>query len=108
MANAFFISEGPAVLISMTITGITPAVQISKHVEQQLTAGVASSLEISIDLVKLDAVKDRLRRLLALSCTFRVLAADATEATQLQQKAQKVDMKVLISEPLWDSTRTDT
>jgi hypothetical protein len=79
----------------MTISGFSSVSQISKTVEWQLIAGVASSLEISSNLVKLDAVKDRLRRLLALSFTFCVLASDTTEATKLQDKAQKVDMQVL-------------
>jgi hypothetical protein len=93
--NRFFVTEGPVVLISMTISSMASSSQISKTVEQQLVAGVASSLGISSYLVKLDAVKDIGRRLLALFITFRLLAAHAVEATELQDKAQKVDMQVL-------------
>jgi hypothetical protein len=91
----FFVTEGHVVLLSMTISGLASSLQISKTVQQQLVAGVASSLGISSSLVKLDAVKDIGRRLLALSITFRLLAAHAVEATELQQKAQKADMQVL-------------
>ncbi len=78
----------------MTISGIASASQISKTIEQQLVAGVALGMDISSNLVKLHAVKGGLRRLLALSSTFRVLAADTSEAIKLQEKAQKADMQV--------------
>jgi hypothetical protein len=94
-ASRFFVAEGPCVLVSMTIQGMFPASQISETVEQQLVAGVASSLEISRELVKLEALKDNLRRLLALSSTFRVLASDITEATKLLEKVQRADMEVI-------------
>jgi hypothetical protein len=93
-SQRFFISTGPVVLVSMTINGISSASQVTDDVEARLVAAYAQSLGISQDLVKLDAVRDARRRLLAVIVTFRLLASDAAEATKLAQKAQVADMQV--------------
>ena len=61
----------------------------------KLIAALADALDILLDLVKLDAIKDARRRLLATSALFRILTADANEAMKLQQKALTADVQVL-------------
>jgi hypothetical protein len=77
------------------LDGISSSAQITAALQMKLIAALADALDILLDLVKLDAIKDARRRLLATSALFRILTADANEAMKLQQKALTADVQVL-------------
>lgn len=94
-SQKFVIVQAPAILITMTISGITSASQITKTMEKKLVGAVADSLLIPPERVQLITVKDAIRRLLSIPVTFRVLTSDASDASDLQQKLQKADFQVM-------------
>ena len=85
------IVEAPAIVVTMTLGGSLTAEQVTPEVEQQLENAVAESLGISPALIQIQSVKNARRRLLALAVTFRILAANATDAAALQKKATTTD-----------------
>jgi hypothetical protein len=94
-SKRFPVIPAPSLLISMTIGGISSFVEITKTMEQKLIAATAESLDISVERVQIEHVKDQSRRLLALSITFRVLAADGRDAVELQLRITKADFQVI-------------
>ncbi len=94
-SQKFIVADAPAVLISMTISGISSISQITKTMEKQLIGAVADSLEISVNRVQLELQKTPMRRLLAIPVTFRVLATDGNDAAGLQQRIMKADLQVM-------------
>ncbi len=94
-SRKFVVISAPAVLVSMTISGISSFGDITKAMEQQLVGAVADTLDVSRERVQLEPVKSQGRRLLSLPVTFRVLAADDSDISELQQRVTKADFQVI-------------
>ncbi len=83
--------QGPAVMVSMTLGGSLSVSQVSSAVQKQLESAVANALGVQPVLVQFVSLKDARRRLLALSVTLRVRAANAADAAMLQAKTDSAD-----------------
>ncbi len=92
------IVEAPKVRVTMTLSGISSASQVTKKMEQQLIAALGDALQISSNLVnylvKLESLKDARRRLLALMVSYQVLASSEAQAGLLSKSAMTADMQV--------------
>ncbi len=94
-AQNFVIIPAPAVIVSLTLDGLTVE-QVTKTVQQQLVAAVADIIGVPRLSVQFLSIKNGRRRLLALVITCRVLAVDAQHVAALQEKIAKADIQVCV------------
>lgn len=81
------IVESPVLLLSLTFEGNLSQSQMSEDMKEKMESAIASSLGVSPAIVELISFTNTLRRLLAFSVTFRILAVSAEDVVVLQSKA---------------------
>ncbi len=83
-------------MVTMTFGGSLTAKDFTPAVQDKLIAAVAESIGVPRVLVQIVSFRDARRRLLALSVTFRILAANAADAEALRKKIVTADIQVCV------------
>jgi hypothetical protein len=92
----FRVTPAPSVMVTMTFGGSLTAKDFTPAVQDKLIAAVAESIGVPRVLVQIVSFRDARRRLLALSVTFRILAANAADAEALRKKIVTADIQVCV------------